>query len=1126
MMKLKITVFYPFSMLLMLLFLNCSKEKANQATKATIFRVLEASESGIGFSNDLTENDSLNYFTYRYLYMGGGVATGDIDNDGLIDVFLTGNQVPNKLYRNKGNLKFEDISEQAGVMGDDRWYTGVAMGDVNGDGFLDIYCSVSGKYEPRNNQLFINNGDGTFVEKAEEYGLDDIGHSVQGSFFDYDKDGDLDLYVANYPPTKFNSPTFVYTNKMKHVTDEQTDHLYRNDGGSFTDVTKEAGVRAFGLSLSATVGDLNNDSWLDIYVSNDFNSPDFLYLNQGDGTFTESLKEATSHTAFYGMGVDISDFNNDGNLDIFQVDMDAKNNRRKKANMASMNPQLFWDVVDAGFHYQYMQNCLQVNSGIYEEGIPHFSDVSRITGTSSTDWSWGPLFADFDNDGLKDLFVSNGTRREINNNDYFNQFDNKKINEDSLLQLSLNIPTEKIDNFIFKNEGDFDFERSNNEWGITYEGFSNGVVYADLDNDGDLEIITNNIDDKASVFENRASENNNYLTVRFKGTDKNHFGLGNRVFATTQNGTQMQELTLTRGFQSSVAPELHFGLGASEKINELKVVWTDGKAQTLKEVPANQILVLNHSDAGPEPTETRKKEKLFVDVSEDDLFPSYEHEENQYDDFAKQVLLPHKMSAFGPALAVGDLNQDGLEDYFVGGSAGKSGAFFFQTENGFEKSDSAALESDKESEDVGAVIFDADGDGDNDLYVVSGGYEFLRDSEKLQDRLYINDGTGQFAKADATVLPRMISSGSKAFHADFNADGKQDLLVLGRQVPGNYPSPATSYILKNTSADSNMGVDGLPKFEIDEGQPDAFQNLGMATDAVITDFNNDNRPDILIVGEWMPIRAFQNTGSGFNEVSNAMGLSEDTAGWWWSIAQDDFDQDGDMDYVAGNNGLNYKYKAKEDETFDIFVNDFDENDSPDIVLSYYNDGEQFPVRGRGCSSQQIPGIKQKFKNYESFAEATLTDVYTEKALESALHYQVKSFASVYLENRDGRLVRHELPVEAQLSSINSILVDDYNNDGFLDLLVAGNLYASEVETTRNDAGHGLLLTGNGKGEFEVVPPVKSGFFVPGDVKNMAPTRFSNGTYILNAKNNGSLQVLKLGDLPLATATVDVTSQTK
>ncbi|WP_051234408.1 VCBS repeat-containing protein [Flavobacterium denitrificans] len=1085
------------SIVSLLILASCSKDSDQK-----IFTTLDRSDTGIDFSNNLKENDSLNYFTYNYIYLGGGVATGDINNDGLVDIYFTGNQVSNKLYLNKGNLKFEDITEKAGVGGDSRWYTGVTMADVNGDGFLDIYCSVGGKFGPKNNELYINNGNGTFTEKAKEYGIDDIGNSVQGTFFDYDKDGDLDLFVANYPPTKFNSATGDYVQMMLHVKDNESGHLYRNDGNHFTNVTEQAGVKNYGLSLSATVGDLNNDGWPDIYVSNDFNSPDFLYINNQDGTFKEVVKEAMAHNSFYGMGVDISDFNNDGNLDLFQVDMDAKDNRRKKANMSSMNPKLFWDVIDAGFNYQYMHNCMQLNTGVYENGIPHFGNVSRITGTSSTDWSWGPLFADFDNDGNKDLFVTNGTRREINNNDFFHSLETLNLKPKDLLKKSQEIPSEKIDNFMFQNNGNLNFEQANKKWGIEYKGFSNGVSYVDLDNDGDLDIVVNNIDDYASVFENSSSKLNNYVKVDFKGNSKNVYGLGNRVYVRTKKGTQMQELTLTRGFQSSVAPELHFGVGEEKTIDEVKVVWTNGKVQKLNNVKANQTLHFKEQDAIEESiTVTTPKKQLFA--TETKVFPVFKHEENKYDDFKDQVLLPHKMSTFGPVIAVGDLNKDGLDDYFIGGSATYSGKMFFQNKNGFVEKNIPALELDKASEDTGALIFDADNDGDNDLYVVSGGYEFLINDPKLQDRLYINNGKGDFTKAPVGVLPSMPTSGSKVYPIDYDKDGKQDLLVLGRQVPGQYPSPTTTYLLHNLSTATQ------PKFEISKKAPKEFINLGMATSAVITDINNDKLDDIIVVGEWMPIRIFQNSKAGFKEVTKEMGLNDDTTGWWWSIQQGDFDKDGDMDYIVGNNGLNYKYKATPNETFDIFVKDFDNDKHKDIVLSYYNDGKQYPVRGRGCSSQQIPNIKKKFKDYESFSEATLVDVYTEKSLKEALHYKVKSFASIYLENRNGKFVIHELPVEAQLSCINQIMIDDYDKDGNLDALITGNMYNSEVETPRNDAGHGLFLKGNGKGKFKSVTAVESGFFTPGDVKNMEKIKVQGKTYLLVTKNNSFLQSVRI-----------------
>ena len=1084
--------------------ISCSGEDKAQSDVKKQFSQISFEDSGIDFQNTLTENDSLNYFSYSYIYMGGGVAAGDINNDGLVDLFFTGNMVPNKLYLNKGDLKFEDISESAGVSGDDRWFTGVTMADVNNDGFLDIYCSVAGKFGNKANLLYINNGDGTFSERAEEYGIADEGNSVQATFFDYDLDGDLDLYVANYPPTKFNAPNNFYRFKMENLKDVESDQLYRNDGGTFTKVTEESGLRSFGLTLSVTVGDLNEDGWPDLYISNDFSSPDYMYINDRDGTFKEVVKQATQQTSFYGMGVDIADYNNNGLLDVFQVDMDAKSNRRAKANMASMNPAIFWSTVNAGFHYQYMQNTLQTNTGVMEDGIPIFQNTSRLAGVSSTDWSWGALFADLDNDGWKDIFISNGTRREVNNRDYFNELSQLPNQRDSLLKRTLAIPSEKIDNFVYRNKGDLTFERSNEAWGLEFKGFSNGAVYVDLDNDGNLEIITNNIDDYASIFKNNNLNQNNYLAVELKGPEKNKNGLGTRVYLSDSGNTQMQELTLSRGFQSSVAPKFNFGVGKSETIAELKVVWPDKKIEILENVPSNQLLVLDYKNAKTkEPEPVPGDPPVFLTIAADSLGLKHKHTENIYDDFATEILLPHKTSMFGPGVAVGDLNGNGLEDLFIGGATGYPAGIYFQTDIGFVKQEFEDIKNDQKFEDLGVIIFDADNDGDNDIYVVSGGNEFDKDSERLQDRLYINEN-GIFRRS-VSALPEMITSGSRVYAADYDNDGDLDLFVGGRLVPGNYPSPADSYILENRSEN------GIAKFvDVTANVAPDFEKLGMVTSAVWTDFDDDGWVDLVIVGEWMPIKMFKNDRGEFFDVSKKMGL-EDSAGWWFSIEAGDFDKDGDVDLIAGNLGLNYKYQAGEEETFDIYYHDFDNSGSKDIVLSYFNDGEKFPVRGRSCSSQQMPGIKQKFPNYESFSEATLEDVYTNRSLDDALHYQVKSFASLYLENVGGSFEKHKLPNEAQVSSINQILVEDFDEDGHLDALIAGNLYSSEVETPRSDAGVGLFLKGDGKGEFEPVPARKSGLLVPGDVKDLVRLNTPHGEYIVVVKNDDYVQLVRVKD---------------
>ncbi len=1083
-----------------------------------IFEQLSSDQSGIKFANNLKEDSVINYFTYPYIYMGGGVSIGDVNNDGLQDLFFTGNMVQNKLYLNEGNLKFKDITAISGVGGDDRWITGVTMADVNADGWLDIYVSVSGKFTTTKNLLYINdgiadNGVPKFTERAEEYGIADEGRTTQGTFFDYDNDGDLDLYLANYPFTSFKTPNFAYKYKMNNVDPALSDKLYENTGeGKFIDVTEKAGLLNFGLSLSATVADFNQDGWQDIYVSNDFATPDYFYFNNGDGTFSEKVKETTQHTAYFGMGVDVADFNNDGLMDILQMDMTPYDNRRNKANMASMNPSGFWEMVGLGMHYQYMQNALQLNNGIAEDSLPHFSDISRITGISSTDWSWAGLMADLDNDGNKDIFITNGTRRDINNKDYFKEIDkadSKKRKTFDYLELTKEIPSEKINNFAYKNNGNLSFTNAIEAWGLSYEGFSNGAAYGDLDNDGDLDMVINNIDDEAVLFENKTSDKSlaNYLRIKLNGPGTNPFGLDAKLSIATNANKQFHQHTLVRGFQSSVEPFVHFGLGQDSVVHRLEVVWPDGKIQIKEGIRANQLIAINYDDAiedGPEKKEEFAQVKMFQESSAASGI-DFQHKENAFNDFDYEVLLPHVYSRNGPALATGDVNGDQLEDFYVGGAVGQSGAIYLQDNTGkFVSSGNQVFEKDKGKEDLGATFFDADGDGDLDLYVVSGGSEFVNGSDQLADRLYINDGSGNYQK-NTESLPDLTTSGSRVKAADFDNDGDLDLFVGGRIVPRTYPLPAKSYILRNDSQ-----VDGEVKFTdvTEEIAPDLME-AGLVTDAVWVDYDKDGLQDLIVVGEWMPITFLKNVGGKYENKTEAYGFEKST-GWWYSILADDFDQDGDMDLVAGNLGLNYKYQATKDASFDVYTYDYDKNGKLDIVLGYYNDGVQYPVRGRQCSSEQISNISIKYQDYNSFAEATLEDVYSSKDLESSLHYQAWNFASSYIENKgEGNFEMKNLPVEAQLSSINGIVADDFNGDGHKDLALAGNLYVAEVETTRNDASYGLIMEGDGRGNFKALPYTKSGFYLKHDTKDLAKINTANGLMILAANNNEPLKGMLL-----------------
>ncbi|MBD0825437.1 VCBS repeat-containing protein [Aestuariibaculum marinum] len=1065
-----------------------------------IFVQVNSDSSNVKFANVLTETKTFNYYTFPYMYFGGGVATGDINNDGLPDLYFTGNMVKNALYLNQGSLQFEDISESSGTIGTKgKWANGVTMADVNNDGLLDIYVCYSGPGQSRENELFINKGNNTFRESAKNYNIADNGHSVQAAFFDYDNDGDLDLYVANYPPTPFQIGNNYYADKKNNPSLEDSDKLFRNDGNNkFTDVTEISGILNFGLSLGLSISDINNDGWPDIYVSNDFNAPDYLYINQKDGSFKNEIDAMMTHTSNFGMGTDAADFNNDGLIDLIQVDMASSQNDQEKANMSAMNTEKFYEAVRLGLHHQYMKNSLQVNTG---SGT--FSDVAYLAGLAKTEWSWGPLFFDFDNDGWKDIFITNGIRRNVNDNDAIIYLKLKqaynKLTQNDIAETLSKLPVIPVDNYLYHNSKSLKFDRSEGNWGLSFKGFSNGASYADLDNDGDLDMIVNNLDATSSIFENKSNQysNTNYLTVSLKAKKDNYFGVGAKIIVVTGEDKQIQELFLTRGFESSTEPRVHFGLGDVQKVDTLKVVWPSGHLQTLTNVDGNQILNIVQNDNNASKNNTySKQDVLFTEVTEK-LNINYKHQENEYNDFDKETLLPHKMSTLGPFITVGDVNGDGYDDFYVGGAMGQSGKLFIQSADGtFVDTFQQSFTKDKVYEDMGALFFDADADGDLDLYVVSGGNELPKGNEHYQDRLYLNDGKGVFNK-NINALPKIIASGSCVTASDFDNDGDLDLFVGGRLSPQNYPNTGESFILENRN--------GTFKDITNKVAP-GLKNIGMVTSAEWNDLNNDGTIDLLISGEWMPITALLNNNGTF-EINN----SSKEIGWWNHVTVADLKGDGSKQIIGGNLGLNYKYQASHEFPFVIYGDDFDENGSSDIVLGYYNQETLYPVRGRSCSSDQIPSIKKKFPNYTAFSKATLQDVYGKKALDSAkVRYAATNFASgTFSFDNNMDLAFKSFPVEAQVSSVNDMLVQDFDGDGFQDIIIAGNLMNSEVETPRNDAGFGLFLKGKIDGSFHPMPSYRSGILFSGQITDLALLETSNGKVVLAAANNGKLNAYRI-----------------
>ena len=1094
-----------------LLIFSCKSEKSSNSdheittndkiVKEALFQKISKDESGIDFYNMIIENFYINIFTFDYMYNGSGVAIGDVNNDGLQDIYFTGNFADNKLFINEGNFKFRDVTDFAGVSAHASWCNGATMVDINDDGYLDIYVCRSfrpGSVELRRNLLYVNDGNGRFYEQASKFGIDDSSHSVQSTFFDYDNDGDLDLYLANHPANTKSNIRDRYNN-WSNPTVSESNKMYRNDGnGSFTDVTESTGLLDYSFSLGIIAQDFNHDGNVDLFVSNDFEEPDRYYLNNGDGTFTEKLKQNLKHISFFGMGVDAGDINNDGFIDLVTVDMLAEDNYREKTQMSSMNPDDFWEAVKVGFHYQYMRNSLHLNNG---DGS--FIEIGQFAGIHRTDWSWAPLLADFDNDGFKDLYITNGYRRDSRDKDIRKKTDKILTDRDTLItpeeidELLRMIPSNKINNYFYRNNGDYTFSNTSEEAGIAIPSFSNGAAYADLDNDGDLDLVVNNLLDTAFVFKNKTVENKygNFLRVNLNGNKKNPHGIGAEVSLYDKGHQQIIQQTNTRGYLSSVEFLIHFGCGKTEEIDSLVVQWPDKTSQTIQNVKTNQVITVNQSNSKNRITDFAIQNKMFKELNSNVIDDLFHHKEMIFDDYKRQVLLPHKLSQIGPCIAVADIDGDSLDDFFIGGSRGQIGALYLQHKNGFIKLSTPAFKDCVDNEDVGAHFFDSDNDGDFDLYVVSGGNEFEFNHEAYQDRLYLNDGYGNFTLS-SNLKNKITTSGSIAISSDFDNDGDKDLFIGGRHKPGHYPTSPQSFLLENINGifvDITDNVEGL-------------SHAGMVTSAIWVDFFGDNYPELIIAGEWMPIRVFDNQVGEFKEVTEKFGLVN-SHGWWNSLESGDFDEDGDIDIIAGNLGRNYKYQASIEKPFHLYSNDFDKNGTTDIVLAFENQNGQFPVRGKQCSSQQLPEISEKFSTYKQFGSSNLQDIYG-NALDVSDHFIVNTFSSSVLINNDNSdFSLMPLPQEAQFAPINTIIVSDFNNNNHLDLLLAGNLYVSEVETGRADAGTGLLLLGNGDGTFNVSSSIHSGFWANKDVKTIRMIKHKKfSDLILVGNNNDRMQI--------------------
>ena len=1110
-------------LIILLMLTGCEKQQESMVCAPndnTLFTLMPSGETGIDFRNDLEYTEEFNTYTYRNFYNGGGVAIGDLNNDGLPDIFFTGNMVSNRLYLNEGNLKFKDITNESGLDSKGVWSTGVSLADVNGDGWLDIYICKSGKPEGENrhNELFINrgveNGILKFEEKAKEYGVADYGLSTHAAFFDYDKDGDLDMYLLNNSIKSVGGYTLKKDQRL--VRDPNGGNkLYRNDGDHFTDVSEEAGIygSAIGFGLGVTIGDVNKDGWQDIFVSNDFFEKDYLYLNNGDGTFKESLEDVIGEISLGSMGADMADINNDGWPEIFVTEMLPREESRLKTKAIFEDWNKYRANVKAGYHRQFPRNVLQLNQGQpIANGHISMSEISRFSGVHATDWSWGALIADYDNDGNKDMFVANGIFKDLIDLDYLNFYADPittarlfRERGKYLKQLVDSIPSNPMPNYAFSNNGDLTFSNKSDEWGLDCPSFSNGSAYGDLDNDGDLDLVLNNVNMPAFVYRNNAEsqkKENHFINLKFVGLPKkvNSEGLGVQATVYAAGRTYYQELAPMRGYQSTVDNRLHFGLG-NHRIDSIQILWPDLTSKTFTDVKVDQFLEVQYTDTiGDHQHRAEKlKRSWFSDVT-DSMAIAYEHKKSSFNDFDRDLLLFDMISAGSAHINTGDINGDGRMDLYLGGNKGEPAVLYVQQFDGsFKQSPQPAFENDKSSLDTGSAFFDADNDGDMDLYVCSGGNEFPLSSSSLKDRLYFNDGNGNFKESDQWLPINKYENSSCVAPADFDGDGDMDLFVGIRAKPFNYGEPCNGYLLQN---------DGKGNFvEVSNDMAPELKGLGMITDAKWFDRDGDGDLDLAIVGDWMPVTFFENENGIFKNKTEALGL-EKTNGFWNTLEVADVDNDGRPDLIAGNLGENTRMRAKVDKPVKMYVEDFDRNGKPEHIITVYNGEKDYPLVGKSDLVEQLPYLKKKYLKFDAYKEQTVEDIFGKKSIERALKLQVHTTSSAVLLNKANQFEKINLPAEAQLSRIFGLRIEDFDQDGNLDILAGGNFYWSKPEVGINDGSKGVLLKGLGDGNFVAVPMSRSGIQIPGEIREIRSMRNGPEEFLLVSRLNDSLVVLK------------------